>query len=109
MAAVTNLENGECRHSFTSQIASILTEQGESLENAVRLGESTARSLAAGSYGPRPFLVASPSGADYAFFIQRKKSNCLLCLYARQKGFVSYSNNLTYISTKDLAACQCAE
>ena len=59
--------------------------------------------------GPRPFLVASPSGTDYAFFVERKDDACLLRLYGRQKGFVTYTNNLTYIATQPLAPCRCEE
>ncbi len=60
-------------------------------------------------YGPRPFLVASPSGTDYTFFVQEKKPICLLRLYGRQKGFWSYTNNLTYIATRPLPNCACSE
>ena len=41
--------------------------------------------------------------------IERKDDACLLRLYGRQKGFVSYTNNLTYIATRPLTACACAE
>ena len=88
--------------------------------------QSTQRSMPAASYssivaasgrapkavtgiGPRPFLVASPSGADYSFFVQRMDGACALRLYARQKGFVSYTNNITYIATETLGPCRCAE
>ena len=109
VAALTNLDADECRNSFTSQLATVLSEQGESLETAARLADHTATLLATGAFGPRPFVVASPSGADYSLFLQRKKDTCLLRLYRRRKGFVSYTNNLTYIATKSLPPCQCAE
>ena len=57
---------------------------------------------------PRPFVVSSPSGADYGFFVQQK-SECLLRLFNRQQGFTRYTNNLTYIATRQLDGCQCAE
>lgn len=109
VAALSNLETSQCRDSFTNQLAAVLIEQGENPETSARLAENTAGALATGQYGPRPFSVASPSGADYFFFLQRKSDACLLRLYGRQKGFVSYRNNLTYIATKTLPACQCSE
>jgi hypothetical protein len=65
--------------------------------------------LTAYDLGPRPFAIAAPSGTDYRFFVQRKGEACVLNLYGRQKGFVSYTNNLTYIATQDLSDCTCAE
>ena len=109
MATLSNLDTSECRNSFTSQLASILSEQGENLESGARLAESTADTLATGQYGPRPFRVASPSGADDFFFLQRRSDTCLVRLYGRRKGFVSYTNNLTYIATKPLPTCVCTE
>jgi hypothetical protein len=109
VAAVSNLDSDECRNGFTSQLAAILSEQGEALERAARLANNTATALASGAYGPRPFLVASPSGTDYSLFLQRKGETCLLRLYRRRKGFMSYTNNLTYIATKTVPACQCVE
>lgn len=37
------------------------------------------------------------------FFVERKGEECLLRLYGRQKGFTRYTNNLTYIRTRDLS------
>jgi hypothetical protein len=54
-------------------------------------------------------MVASPSGADYSFFVERKPDACVLRLYGRQKGFVAYTNNINYIATEPLAPCRCAE
>ena len=87
----------------------MLEAQGETSQMAKPLAESTASALQHSGLGPRPFLVASPSGVDYFFFVQHKGASCVLRLYARQKGFVSYANNLTYIATEQLAPCQCAE
>ena len=83
--------------------------QGESDEVAARLAGSTTAGLQSWGLGPRPFLVASPSGADYSFFVERAADACLLRLYGRQKGFVSYTNNITYIATEPLAPCRCGE
>ena len=75
----------------------------------MQLAERTSANLRSHGVGPRPFVVESPSGADYGLFVQKDKASCLLRLYGRQKGFVSYTNNLTYIATEPLAPCECAE
>lgn len=109
VAQVANLTEAQCSASFESELSSILTEQGEKPEGAATLAHRTYVTLTLAALGPRPFLVASPSGTDYTFFIQKKRNHCLLRLYGRQKGFVSYTNNLTYISTRELAGCACQE
>ena len=109
VAQVTSLSDQNCRHAFVDRMSSILVEQGEKQDVADKLAESTATVLSAGSLGPRPFLVASPSGADYGFFVEQKSSECLLRLFSRQKGFMQYRNNLTYIATRSLTGCMCAE
>ena len=109
VAQVTTLSDQNCRHTFMDRMSSILVEQGEKQEVADKLTESTTTVLLTGSLGPRPFLVASPSGADYGFFVEQKSSDCLLRLFSRQKGFTRYRNNLTYIATRSLTGCMCAE
>ena len=109
VAQVTSLSDQNCRHTFVDRMSSILVEQGENQEMADKLAESTTAVLLTGSLGPRPFLVASPSGADYGFFVEEKSSDCLLRLFSRQKGFTRYRNNLTYIATRSLTGCMCAE
>ena len=109
VAQVTTLSDQNCRHTFVDRMSSILFEQGEKQEVAEKLAESTTTVLLTGSLGPRPFLVASPSGADYGFFVEQKSSDCLLRLFSRQKGFTRYKNNLTYIATRSLTGCMCAE
>ncbi|MEO7860002.1 MAG: hypothetical protein ABIU05_06080 [Nitrospirales bacterium] len=109
VAQVTTLSDQNCRHMFVDRMSSILVEQGEKEEVAEKLAESTTTVLSTGSLGPRPFLVASPSGADYGFFVDQKSSDCLLRLFSRQKGFTRYRNNLTYIATASLDGCMCAE
>ena len=109
VAQVTSLSDQNCRHTFADRMSSILVEQGEKQDVADKLTESTVTVLSAGSLGPRPFLVASPSGADYGFFVEQKSSDCLLRLFSRQKGFMRYRNNLTYIATRSLTGCMCAE
>jgi hypothetical protein len=109
VAQVTTLSDQNCRHTFVDRMSSILVEQGEKQEVAEKLAESTTTVLSTGSLGPRPFLVASPSGADYGFFVEQKSSECLLRLFSWQKGFTRYRNNLTYIGTRQLDGCMCAE
>ena len=109
VAKVTTLSDGACRDALASAMTGILTAQAESPETASRLARDTVAALGSADFGPRPFLVASPSGTDYGFFVERKDDACLLRLYGKQKGFVSYTNNLTYIATEPLAPCRCAE
>jgi hypothetical protein len=109
VAEVTSLSDQNCRHTFVDRMSSILVGEEEKQEVADKLAESTAVVLSIGSLGPRPFLVASPSGADYGFFVEQKSSECLLRLFSRQKGFTRYRNNLTYIATRQLDGCMCAE
>lgn len=105
---VTNLAEPRCAEELRSGLAGILAQQGETAEAAGRLAERSVETLAAGELGPRPFLLAAPSGTDYSFFVEVKDGRCLLRLYGRQKGFVSYTNNLTYIATRDLPSCACS-
>jgi hypothetical protein len=109
VAQITTLSDQSCRHTFEDRVSSILVEEGEKPEVADKLAESTTTVLIIGSLGPRPFLVASPSGTDYGFFVEKKSSDCLLRLFSRQKGFTRYRNNLTYIATRSLTGCMCAE
>ena len=109
VAQVTTLDDPACKSMVRDQLNSVLIEQGEKPDIAERLAVNTATVLATGALGPRPFGVSSPSGADYSFFVQQKSSECLLRLYGRQKGFARYSNNLTYIASRSLGGCQCAE
>ena len=102
VARITNLNDPACQTSLETELVAILLGQGETSENSTALAQRTATILTVGHIGPRPFLVASPSGTDYSFFVEKKKSGCILRLYGRQKGFVSYSNNLTYIDSRPL-------
>jgi len=109
VAQVTTLSNPACRDTLRLALAKVLEAEGETAPVAERLAESSTAALQTGELGPRPFLVASSSGVDYSFFVEKKGAKCLLRLYGRQKGFVSYTNNLTYIATEPLAPCECAE
>lgn len=106
MARVTTLDDPACRATTTGAIADVLRAQGET-ERVDELAASTVDVLPA--LGPRPFLVMAQSGTDFSFFVQRKDDACLLRLYAREKGFTSYANDLTFIETRPLPGCGCAE
>ena len=109
VAQVTNLAESTCQASFETEMAAVLSAEGETPENATALARSATAMLTLGDLGPRPFLVAAPSGTDYSFFVEKTKSSCILRLYGRDKGFVSYTNNLTYIDSRPLPGCSCAE
>jgi hypothetical protein len=109
VAKITTLSEPDCDRTFTAAVAKVLQGEGEAPEVADRLARSSTGAMQAYDLGPRPFLIESPSGVDYSFFVEKKGAACLLRLYGRQKGFVSYTNNLTYIATEPLAPCQCAE
>lgn len=109
VAKLTTLPDPGCRQRLETALAAVLQGQGEAPDEAARLAASATETLRAVDLGPRPFLVAAPSGVDYSFFVERKSAKCLLRLYGRQKGFVSYTNDLTYIATEPLAPCECAD
>lgn len=109
MAQVSNLSDESCRTSFTQQLSSMLTSQGESSAHSDALANKTVLTLTTYDLGPRPFAIAAPSGTDYRFFIDRKGTHCVLTLYGRRKGFISYTNNLTYIATESLPGCACVD
>jgi len=109
VASVTNLSDPACAATFEESLSSILIEQKETPDVAVDLARQTQRILTSRQRGPRPFLVASPSGTDYTFFVQWKHERCLLRLYGRQKGFTSYTNNLTFIATREIPGCACSD
>jgi hypothetical protein len=108
MASV-NLSDTACSATFETQLTSILVHEKEKPDVADKLSQQTYRMLTMVDYGPRPFLVSSPSGTDYTFFMEKKGKRCLLRLYGRQHGFMSYTNNLTYIATRELTGCACQE
>ena len=103
------MADSACQASFETELAAVLLGQGETQQNATTLAQRAVGILTVADLGPRPFLVASPSGTDYSFFVERKKSGCILRLYGRQKGFVSYTNDLTYIDSRSLEGCSCTE
>jgi hypothetical protein len=106
VAAVTTLDDDACGALFEERLGDVLMQQGEAATEAASLA-ARARLELADYVSPRPFLISSRSGVDYGFFIQKKGAACFLRLFERQKGFTRYTNNLTYIATRPLPACQC--
>jgi hypothetical protein len=106
---ITNLDDSTCRSALETALAAVLVAQGEVPETADTLARRTLTMLTMADLGPRPFLVVSSSGTDYSFFVEPTKSGCILRLYERQKGFVNYTNNLTYIDSRSLPGCACRE
>lgn len=109
VAQITTLSEPSCEQTVRQAFTKILESEGETPQTAADLAESSTAALQSGGLGPRPFLVESLSGVDYSFFIDKKDASCLLRLYGRQKGFTSYTNNITYIASEPLGTCQCAE
>ena len=109
MAALTNVREQPCQRQFASALSEMLLAEGEQPERAQKVVDKAELLGSAFDFGPRPFLVSSQSGTDYSFFVEKKGDACLLRLYGRQKGFTRYTNNLTYIQSKDLPGCQCRE
>ena len=109
VAKITTLSEPDCDRTFTAALAKVLRAEGETPDVAERLARSSTGAMQSYDPGPRPFLIESPSGVDFSFFVEKKGASCLLRLYGRQKGFTSYTNNLTYIATEPLAPCQCDE
>ncbi len=102
-----DLSDEKCAADFRSQIAAILVSQGEKREEAEALGQRAAVEIGFGNPGLRPFVVGSRT-TDYTFFVQKKRSGCLLRLLSRQRGFTAYTNDVTYIETRTLPACRCS-
>lgn len=109
VAQIDNLTEAQCNVSLESGVASILIEQGEKREVAESLAQETYLMLTTEELGSGSFVVSSPSGTDYSFFIQKKRQRCLLRLSRLQKRSMSLENNLTYISTRELPGCTCQE
>lgn len=102
-----DLSDEACAADFRGQIASILAAQGEKVEEADAIARRAVVDMAFGHVGLRPFVIGSRT-TDYTFFVQKKESGCLLRLLSRERGFTTYTNNVTYIDTRPLAGCRCA-
>ena len=107
--AAAYLTEAACVASFEACLASITAEQGEKSDIREIHAHRTFLRPTMAMLGPRPFVVALPSGTDNTFFVHRKHVRSLLRLYGHRKGFIPYTNNLTYISTRELPGFACQE
>jgi hypothetical protein len=85
VARVTRIEDPGCRTSLESAFRSILEEEDEKPDVAAALAAQATDRLAAVDIGPRPFVVSSPSGVDFAFFFEKEEAACLLHLLGSSK------------------------
>jgi uncharacterized protein YceK len=108
VAHVDNPNEPACHDALDAGLQSILAEQNEDAATATALAHETVETLTNTDLGPRPFTISSSSGTDYDFFVDDHDNACLLRLYGRERGFTSYTNNLTYISTRPLPGCRCS-
>jgi hypothetical protein len=106
---ITNLQERPCADSLQQRVTQVLIAQGEPPQYAAQAAQHTLWILANGYIGRRPFLASTPD-ADYGFFIElRQQHECLLRLFSIHKGFWRYTNNLTYIDTREVPTCFCEE
>jgi len=105
--AQVELNDPACEAVFQDQMASILVQEGEKPDEARLIAHRAAEEVTYGDVGVRPFSIGSRT-TDYTFFVQKKKSTCLLRLVSRQKGFTVYTNDVTYIASRPLNGCLCA-
>ena len=109
IARVTNPESPTCASSLRQELSEVLESRGEPTKDALALANKAVESRLLETIGPRAFWLEAPGGTDYSFFVQKKHDACLLRLYGEHKGFVSYTNNLWYIDTRELSGCDCTE
>jgi hypothetical protein len=108
---IQNLSDPECFHSFSSQLASALEEQGETPEDSAAAAGRAARLL---PYQDRvfsgPFFQAvSVSGISYGGYLEPRNSGaCVLRLYERRKEGAVVQNTITFFATRHLESCTCS-
>ena len=102
--AQVELNDPVCEADFQDQMASILIQEGEKLDDAQAMAHRASLEVSYGDVGVRPFSIGSRT-TDYTFFVQKKKSGCMLRLVSRQKGFTLYTNDITYIAMRPVAPC----
>jgi hypothetical protein len=76
VAQVTTLSDPACHQTLANALEKIMEAEGETAPVAAQLAASTATALQVGDLGPRPFLVAAPSGVDYSFFPPGRPTSC---------------------------------
>ncbi len=105
---ITNQDDSECLKNFQTQLALVMTEEGEPQLSAQRIASKIVAGLSFHPLGRRIFLVEGED-TDYSFFIQNNNGQCVLRLVRTRKGFTTYTNNLTYINSKDIPICRCED
>lgn len=106
-ARIDNPADAACQRSAQEALSGILAGQGEppsAYEPAV------AQIIEPGhlwQLSSRPFVLRTASAADYGFFVGRDGEACVLRLFMRARGNVRYTNNLTWIDTRQLSGCRC--
>lgn len=107
MARVSNLGDATCASAFERAIADALAAQQEAPSEGERLARRARHALARHDAGPRPFVIAAPSGTDYHFLVDTRRSGCHLRLYGRVHARAAWTNTLTWIETRELPGCTC--
>ena len=102
-----DVTTNECAATVTRQLADILVAEHEPERIAQELARDATLALLSGEATTAQFLVFSPSGTDYAFFVQHRSSGCVLRLHARRGLRYEVRNNLTYIASRPLTGCRC--
>lgn len=108
MGRILNLEASSCTDSLSEQLTISLIGQGEKSDEAKQTARHSVHLLQLVKLGKRPFGV-STRDADYTYFIENSKGNCVLRLLSIRKGFWRYSNNLTFIDTRIVPECLCED
>ena len=109
VARLLNPKYPRCQESLRKAFEITLAGQGETDEVAQKVAAGAVQALVDAELGARPFKVSSPSGVDYGYFFEREDDRCLLRLVAWQKGFVQYSDNVTFLATRPLPGCGCKQ
>jgi tetratricopeptide (TPR) repeat protein len=110
MVGISNLDQATCAKNFQDRLKRVLVRFGEKPEVAERLARSEYNWLLSSNLQARPFLVQSPSGNDYTFFISKEKNYCKMHLVEKSRGFTSLSSNIPpYLASRKLVDCSCEE
>lgn len=104
---IDNPADSACQRSVQEALSGILAGQGEppsAYEPAVAQITEPGHLWQLSS---RPFVLRTASSADYGFFVARSGDACELRLFMRARGSVRYTNNLTWIDSRQLSGCRC--
>lgn len=107
-ARIRNAAAPACRASLRGGFESILLAQHERPELAAELATTYSDTFARIDYGARPFEIASPSGAVYAFFFDASNGQCVLHLSGWQRDGVKHGDDESPVDSRPLASCVCS-